>query len=375
MALLALSLALTSSTGAVEESSKMKGMSFVGWWYGCYETLDSNQSLELLPGIGVEWVSILATWYTDNKSSTEIYPDPDMTPTDEGVVIAIRKAHELGLKVMLKPHVDPVSGEWRGEIEFEDEADWELWFDNYTAFIVHYAQIAEQESVELFCIGCEYCLTVSRPEWLDVIQAVRSVYHGPLTYASNYDNYVNVMFWDYVDYIGIDAYFELTNDNDSSLEELIAAWNGHADDVEEWWASNYPDKEILFTEIGYRSIDGANARPWDWWSDGEVDLEEQAMCYEAFFETAWKRSWLKGVFWWAWEAYPDQGGPYDTNYTPHGKLAEDVIRQYFLEEETTTPTSTATTTPPESTTYAPSALGALPALPVAVAVLLRRKRK
>jgi len=48
---------------------------------------------------------------------------------------------------------------------------------------------------------------------------------------------------------------------------------------------------IHFTEIGYRSIDGANKAPWDWQISGTVDLQEQADCYQAVFEVFWDRPW------------------------------------------------------------------------------------
>jgi hypothetical protein len=89
-------------------------------------------------------------------------------------------------------------------------------------------------------------------------------------------------------------------------------------------------KPIIFTEIGYRSLDGANMAPWDWQAEGKVDLQEQADCYRAFFETFWKRyDWFSGVFWWYWETDPEQGGLQDTDYTPHGKPAEAVLQEFF----------------------------------------------
>lgn len=50
-------------------------------------------------------------------SSTTIYTTTD-TPTDADVIHAIDQAHRLRLKVMLKPHLDPIDdpGAWCGMI-------------------------------------------------------------------------------------------------------------------------------------------------------------------------------------------------------------------------------------------------------------------
>ena len=58
-----------------------------------------------------------------------------------------------GLKVLLRPTLELYFwAEWRGIIE---PSDWDQWFASYEEFITHYAQIAQQTSVELFSIGNE----------------------------------------------------------------------------------------------------------------------------------------------------------------------------------------------------------------------------
>ena len=61
-------------------------------------------------------------------------------------------------------------------------------------------------------------------------------------------------------------------------------------------------KPFIFTEIGYRSGDGANRAPWDWGASLAADPAEQADCYAAMYDV-WSReaSWMKGPFWWAWD--------------------------------------------------------------------------
>jgi hypothetical protein len=59
-----------------------------------------------------------------------------------------------------------------------------------------------------------------------------------------------------------------------------------------------------------------------------VDLVAQKACYDAFFETAWTRPWLAGVYWWKW--YPGMSGSgNNTDFTPQKKSAQKVMFDYF----------------------------------------------
>ena len=61
-------------------------------------------------------------------------------------------------------------------------------------------------------------------------------------------------------------------------------------------------------------------------SETEFSEEVQALCYEAFFQTAWKKNWLAGVFFWKW--YPQRHNR-EPDFTPQGKAAEQVMKGYF----------------------------------------------
>jgi hypothetical protein len=311
--------------------SIQRGMNYAAWWQGLYRTPESDTSLENLADTGTKWLALIVTGYQETITSTTITRLLPRTPTDEDLVHVIAKAHSLGMKVMLKPHVDLNNdpAHWRGQIGFDNEADWDAWFASYRDFINHYAELAQSNGVEQFCVGTELEGTSGREsDWRQVIAEVRKRFSGPITYASNKGGEeTNIKWWDAVDYIGVDAYYPLTNKNDPTFEELKAAWESHLAILED--LANLYGKQIIITEIGYRSIDGANKAPWDWQSSGTIDLQEQADCYRAFFETFWNRPWLAGVYWWMWWADPAIGGATDDSYTPYKKPAEDVLRAYY----------------------------------------------
>ena len=89
--------------------------------------------------------------------------------------------------------------------------------------------------------------------------------------------------------------------------------------------------QIIFTEVGYRSIDGVNKAPWLRPSPPyQIDLQEQADCYNALLSQCKDRQWWSGVFWWNWEVNPNAGGQGDPFYTPQNKSAEAVLADYYV---------------------------------------------
>jgi ligand-binding sensor domain-containing protein len=311
-----------------------KGMNYTAWAREQFSTLESNHALANLADTGANWVAIVVFGYQETYASTVVTRDPFRTPSDEGLTRAVATAHNLGLKVMLKPQVDlrHDPDRWRGNIgeSFTDEAQWQAWFQSYRAFINHYADLAQENGVEQFCVGTELVGTSHREaDWRDVIAGVRQHFRGPITYAGNHGTEdVGITWWDAVDFIGIDAYYVLTEKTDPTVEELKAAWSerGYLDTMA--GLAQKHGKPVLITEIGYRSADGTIKTPWDW-DDLPLDLQEQADGYQAALEVLWGQPWLAGIYWWNWDVNPQKGGLEDKDYTPYAKPAEELLRIYY----------------------------------------------
>ena len=320
------------STNA-QAGSVQNGLSYASWSAWGYSQPDADLALEQLAETGANWISLIVTGYQNNVSATTISITTDATPIDTALIHAITKAHALGLHVMLKPHVDFSNdpNHWRGEIGnlFTNEAEWNAWFNTYQNFIVHYAELAQAYNIEQFCVGTELIGTTHRTDnWRAIIASVRTHYDGPITYAANHSGEeTQITWWDAVDYIGIDAYYPLTDENDPSLEALKAGWQPYISLLAEL-SANW-DRPILFTEIGYASQDGANRHPARQNADGILDLQEQADAYQAVFESVYDQPWFSGVFWWVWYTDPFAGGSCDPSHTPREKPAEDVLRTWY----------------------------------------------
>ncbi len=309
-----------------------KGVNYGAWFSGRYASASSDFTVtNLIRPAGVEWLALPVACYQQRPDSTTIDCASRRTPTDDDIRHVIRLAHRLGMKVLLRPQVGS-EGEW-GHVKItqgNNEAGWTAWFASYRTFITRYAALAAQEDVEQFSIGSELPLTTHREkQWREIIAAVRAVYPGRVTYSAHLDDVQRVRFWDALDFIGVDAYYPLTNKNTPTVAELKTAWQQYVPGLAR--LSARWQRPIVFTEIGYRSRDGANRNPGEWRQQAAVNLQEQRNAYQAAFETFWGGTypWFRGMFWWQWFVDPQQGGSNDTNYTPHDKPAEQVLRTFY----------------------------------------------
>ncbi len=304
-----------------------KGIVYTSWMAEELALPISDITLARVKTLGYDTVAIMVPAYQDTLDSTLVFtndnPNGD-TPTKEALTHAIQTCHELGLRVMIKPHVDPRTDEARINIRPS-----EAWFDSYEAMIIKYAVLAEENKVEIFSVGTELEATTFEtwtPRWNKVIDKVKENYSGILTYSANWTEYQEVPFWDKMDFIGIDAYFPLTGTNNPSSEELKAAWTREADKIEAWLnEKKLTGKGVIFTEVGYPSADGASRQPWVAITD-ITDEDEQANCLAAMFETLTLRPWFKGYY--IWQYFPqDRWSP--LGFTVKGKKAEEVIVEWM----------------------------------------------
>ncbi len=323
----------------VTASSKHRGVSWVAG-----PSPVRGPELDALVEVHVDWIAQTPFGWQDRVDSPSLRWITDgrvmWGETDEGLTVTTRLAKERGIHTLLKPHVwlrDRAGGKWVGDIQMANEADWQRWFASYRGFILHYAQLAERLGIEGLVIGTELHTAAATREadWRRLIAEVRQVYSGPLTYAANwYREYEEVRFWDALDWIGIQAYFPLTEQENPSRADLERSWQPHLQAILK--VQRQFGKPILFTELGYRSTRGAAIKPWEWpdsRSAATADpdaLATQAAAYEAFFRTFWHRDEFAGVYLWKWYPHPPpEGRSRADDFTPQNKPAGRVLSLWF----------------------------------------------
>ena len=302
------------------------GANFTSWWNDTYSGGTSDASLQALRDTGANSVAILSTWYMPTGTSTQIAPDSQKTPTDASILHAMSTARSLGLRVVLKPHVDSPDGPFRGDIRPSDVG---AWFASYRTFIDHYADLAQQGGASMLEVGTELTsMSGYTDQWRAIIADVRSRFSGKLTFAANWiDGAQKVGFWDALDYVGIDAYMPLASgDPNPSVDSLVSAWADRCYVSQIAQLQSTWNRPVLFTELGYVSREGTATQPWSWTFAGAISQEPQQRAYEAAYRVWSQVPWFKGIYWWNWNA-----GSYDPNdggYNPRGKLAEGVMRAW-----------------------------------------------
>jgi len=325
--------ALIASSGScgVLDAPRLRGDATArfekGMVFGLYSHAEPShtfRALDEIRSLGTNSIAIMIPWVTADIHSADIAPHPQITPSDRSLRRAIRTAHDLGMRVLLMPFVyvaELGEGEWRGTLA---PPDWEAWFEQYGDFILHYAALSEEEGVHFFSVGSELCSTESRRrDWERLIGSVRGVFTGKVTYSANWDHRDGLEFAGSLDLLGMNAYFEL-GEPDAPVEVLVAAWGPILEEVEAW-RSRF-GKDLILTEVGYPSRAGAVGDPWNHGATGDAAPQEQFRLYEAF-----RRAWggnphLQGVYFYQWWG---AGGPLDTGYTPRGKPAETVVREWY----------------------------------------------
>lgn len=339
---------------------------------------------------------------------SEDRPNYGGTPSDKSILNFIDELKSRGLKVMLNPMllVDTPQKPWRGRMTAKNRVDMCKFLGDsgtYTKFILHYAKLLAGK-IDAFVIGSELIgLTSFRDEKTGEFTGVKLLRKlarkvkdilgddVKVTYAADWseyhhgpEGYYNLdELWssDAIDFIGIDAYFPLTNQAGSTYDRasLIKAWDEgegieyyYCDEdrkkqiplseeyawknLKWWWENEHinpgdqktswvpKSKPIWFTEYGFPSIDSCSNQPNVFFdplggkeskipvnSNGEVDFKAQRVAIEAT-EMRWKNSpMVANKFLWTWDARPYpcwpqnryawcDGGSYAKGHWVQGKL-------------------------------------------------------
>ncbi|WP_265016344.1 glycoside hydrolase/phage tail family protein [Wolbachia endosymbiont (group A) of Andrena dorsata] len=302
------------------------------------------------------------------------------TVSDSALIRYIEELHSRGYKVMLYPMplLDTKNKEWRGRLSGTPGDISDFFKNQYNKFIEHYASIAKQTKVEGFIIGSEFVeLTKIRDEKgnypavaelvklakqikLDLGKEVTVTYAADWSEYHSYDGWYNMdELWSsqYIDVVGIDAYFPLTDGPEPpfgySAEDVMGGWSSGVGydyfydysksepekvkyndsryawkNIEKWWSETHINpggsktkwqpkmKKIWFTEYGFPSMNGCTNEPnvfvdkgsieskYPRYSNGEVSFLSQKIAIEGTLKKWQSSEMVEKMFLWAWDARP-----------------------------------------------------------------------
>ncbi|WP_452227479.1 glycoside hydrolase family 113 [Lacinutrix cladophorae] len=309
--------------------TKINGVSFVA-----SRTAVTEEHVNPVAEIHANYAAVMPFGFIRDLNNPEVVYNTKRQWYGESRVGVEQYAKSLeakGIKIMIKPQIWVSRGQFTGYIKMESEADWQKLETSYSSFILEYAKLAEEIHADIFCIGTELEQFVNhRPEyWNTLIIAIKKIYKGKLTYAANWDEFKRTPFWNALDYIGVDAYFPVSESKTPTIEECLEGWKTHKPIIKE--IADAYNKPILFTEYGYRSVDFAGKEPWN--SDRSMDtvnFEAQNNTTKALFDTFWKEDWFAGGFLWKWfHDHENVGGENNSQFTPQNKPVEGIIKAHF----------------------------------------------
>lgn len=152
------------------------------------------------------------------------------------------------------------------------------------------AKMAARTNVDMVSLGAAFnSLEGKTQRWFDVIKVIRHIYKSAVSYSANWGSIHHVEFQNELDLLG------KTYSTD-------------------------------FSELGYTSQEGINMYPWNYTIPDVLDVEEQKDCYTAFTKVWEHDEDLYGVFFYEWFG---KGGEGDFGYTPRGKPALEVVKEWF----------------------------------------------
>ncbi|ADK14934.1 hypothetical protein CLJU_c18720 [Clostridium ljungdahlii DSM 13528] len=214
--------------------------------------------------------------------------------------------------------------------------------------------IANPYNVDALNIGSNFVnIEPEEKNWCDTIDYVRTYYKGLVTYRTNrwdtasfdpksitdYKNKLNNKLFSKLDFISIAAYFELTNNDTNTVENLVSAIECSQAEPNKGQVRNQNikreiknfydkwNKPIFFGELGFPKTNGASIHPWDSGKNKIVNNSEQARCFEAYKIEFENEPWVLGfsVF-----AIGSQEG--EKSYYP-SEESTSVIRSWYSKEQ------------------------------------------
>ena len=319
------------------------------------EALDHAMAAPLR--VGANWVGLASSAFYTQVSPIPIIGDHGnyLSLTDDRYFASlVGAARERGLKVMqfegLSPGLELTDEQLDAFGPMQNSPDWwEAWFTEWERWLLPRAARAETNGVEMF-VPYPFAEDTFRPDvypqygdrWREVLAAVREVYSGTVAMSFvNADERLN--FIDAFDvalitvFDGMYISTEIIEDvQNPTMEELIESNRFFFSFPQGLIEAGTPIYYILTVNSsdGQRRSEDVEER-----ASFEVDFQEQALYYEAFFKVVEESPWIRGVFTerWDWfDQYQRPGDPPGASYfdatfeaSPRSKPAEEVVRLWF----------------------------------------------
>lgn len=225
-----------------------------------------------------------------------------LSEAERKILSAGSESERQGLQAAIEK--ERAAAGWHGDIEMKSDADWRLWFQGYSAYLLGHARSAAEAGASAFCVGREIDRTVLGREdlWRALIAQVREVFQGRLVYSAHHDTFDRLPIWDALDMIGVSAYPQVETDLPPRMSAVREGWSAFVARCDA--LASRVGRPLAWTEVGYPAVDTAAREPWrEDTSEANVILQSELL--GVALEAAKRSRTIRGTCVWLWEGVSD----------------------------------------------------------------------
>ena len=350
---------LVGSNVIARQSSFMAGIEFQAYFHPNWSA-SIPQAMQNVQALGSNWVILTPTW-TYGSANPLIFgtrPNSDPLWTDSALMVSQGRALNLNVGIFPQPSYTTSAVDfWRSAPR--DQVWWQIWFDSYRGFAVHYADLATQAGAQALILGGDWINpalpngtldgsssgvpTDTETRWRAILNEVRAHFRGQILWAMPYTapNLSTPSFIAQTDGVYLLISGSLSENLVPTKAELEAAAASLLDN------SIAPLQSMIgkpvYLSFAYPSINGAGANCLpvtsatclDWAALNQpatdraeihLNLQLQADIYEILLAAVNTRPWVSGV---VSRGYYPPTLLQDKSASIHGKPAGDVLWYWY----------------------------------------------
>lgn len=304
-----------------------------------------NQALEDVEKLGLNTLNVPIVVNIDYSTSSNMTVD---NGSKKRAIDLINKLEGKKINIILEPYPWIENGsvpetKWKPDSINDFFYNW-----THNVLDVLIKDVAVPYHIDAFNIGTSFVNMESNEGYMcDMVDYVRKQYKGLVTYRTNfwvtatewepkvtaqYEAKLNNKVFSKVDFISIASYFELTNNDTNTVDNLKDAlqsttiYNRKQNVKQE--IKNFYDKykkPIFFGELGFPRTNKASVAPYDPQVSDIVNNQEQANCFDAYRLVFENETWHLGF-----SIFAIGETSTDKMYYPSGESTE-IVKKWYTE--------------------------------------------
>lgn len=309
-----------------------------------------DQAINDIETLGLNTINLPVVININDLNSSNVSIDENSL---ERAKILLRNLKWKKINVILEPYPWIANGSmYETDFNPENKAEFFLnWKSNVIKPLIDEVAIPYRVDVLNIATGFTH-LEDMEEEFCDMIDFSRKYYKGLITYRTSfwttanwndeatkkqveelnekYNKKLNNKIFSKVDFISIASYFELTDNDTNTVDNLVSSLNSSQrynrkqeikKQVENFY--NKWNKPIFFGELGFPRTAKASVEPWNPYLSKEMNTQEQANCFEAYRVVYEKEPWFLGF-----SIFAVGNKEKDKMYYPSSDTVE-VIKKWF----------------------------------------------